>query len=326
MTKEESTDFSSGTAQALRRAGQVMRQTERGDVHGLYDACRAALTHVSDIDACYIGHFRETNRLVIPYLYNCGQAGSPDVTSFGDFGLSHWMRSWRKTYTYAQDQGRLIHAGRAFADTPVRDAVVAPLFDHDGSVGGMLAALSYSPGHFTAEQVHAVEWLARQLRRAISRDTEDLSDLNLVATGSEAVLDRSADLVHAISDRLLRLRQRVDQAVHDLDTGAVSDATERLREVSALCERFDTELALLATEPGAVPMPPAALTVRETDVTRLIVQEGLSNAEIGERLVISEKTVKAHLSHVFQKVGITQRSELRYIAASLGLGPPATPK
>ncbi|MBO1753716.1 response regulator transcription factor [Allobranchiibius sp. CTAmp26] len=240
--------------------------------------------------------------------------------SFGEFGLSHWLRTWSKTYTFSQDRGRLIHAGKSFGNPLVQDAVVAPLMEPDGTVSGMLAALSYTTERFTAETVGVVEWLARQLRRAISRDAEDTTDLDLVTAGPDTALDRSADLVHAISDRLGRLKLQVDQSTVALDAGDGEAAADQLRSISLLCERFNTELALLATEPGAASGPQAPLTDREIAVARLIVLEGLSNSEIASRLVISEKTVKTHLSHVFQKVGVSQRSELRYVAGAMVLG------
>jgi LuxR family maltose regulon positive regulatory protein len=52
-----------------------------------------------------------------------------------------------------------------------------------------------------------------------------------------------------------------------------------------------------------------ALTKRELEVARLAAQ-GLSNREIAERLIITERTVKAHLTEVFQKLGISRRSQL----------------
>jgi predicted ATPase/DNA-binding CsgD family transcriptional regulator len=52
-----------------------------------------------------------------------------------------------------------------------------------------------------------------------------------------------------------------------------------------------------------------SLTPTEVDVVRLAAQ-GLTNPEIGERLFISRGTVKTHLSHVFAKLGIANRSEL----------------
>jgi len=64
------------------------------------------------------------------------------------------------------------------------------------------------------------------------------------------------------------------------------------------------------------------LTV-EREVVRLAV-EGLSNPEIGARLYMSRSTVKTHLSHVFAKVGVANRTELA-AAAPDNLHQPSSP-
>jgi DNA-binding CsgD family transcriptional regulator/tetratricopeptide (TPR) repeat protein len=51
------------------------------------------------------------------------------------------------------------------------------------------------------------------------------------------------------------------------------------------------------------------VTSREMDVL-LLVRDGLSNAEIAERLFMSPRTVETHVSHLFQKTGITNRGRL----------------
>jgi DNA-binding CsgD family transcriptional regulator len=58
----------------------------------------------------------------------------------------------------------------------------------------------------------------------------------------------------------------------------------------------------------------AALTPAERDVVRL-VSEGLGNKDIGTRLFISPRTVQAHLTHVYTKLGLTSRVQLVQQAA-----------
>jgi DNA-binding CsgD family transcriptional regulator len=58
----------------------------------------------------------------------------------------------------------------------------------------------------------------------------------------------------------------------------------------------------------------ASLTPPEVRVVELAVQ-GLTNAEIGERMFISWGTAKVHLSHVYAKLGVRNRSELAALAA-----------
>jgi DNA-binding NarL/FixJ family response regulator len=62
----------------------------------------------------------------------------------------------------------------------------------------------------------------------------------------------------------------------------------------------------------------AQLTVRELSVLRLVA-EGLNNRAIGERLRISEGTVKVHVAHLFDKLGATSRTDVVATAVRKGL-------
>jgi HD-GYP domain-containing protein (c-di-GMP phosphodiesterase class II) len=62
----------------------------------------------------------------------------------------------------------------------------------------------------------------------------------------------------------------------------------------------------------------AGLTRREVEVLRLLAQ-GLSNAEIASRLVISRKTVGHHIEHIYAKTGTTNRALASLFAANHGL-------
>lgn len=66
------------------------------------------------------------------------------------------------------------------------------------------------------------------------------------------------------------------------------------------------------------PEQPEALTERETDVLRLVAQ-GMANKEIASSLSIGEKTVKTHVSHVLQKLGVQSRTQAALYAARIGL-------
>ncbi|TDC47748.1 response regulator transcription factor [Actinomadura sp. KC345] len=66
---------------------------------------------------------------------------------------------------------------------------------------------------------------------------------------------------------------------------------------------------------------PVALTAREVDVLRAVA-DGLSNAEIGRRLVIAEATVKTHLLRVFAKLDVSDRTHAVVVAMDRGLLPP----
>ena len=67
------------------------------------------------------------------------------------------------------------------------------------------------------------------------------------------------------------------------------------------------------------PIPSSSqLSPREADIIRLIAQ-GLSNRDIGQRLVLSEKTVKNHVSRIFSKLHFTARSQAAVHAVRNGL-------
>lgn len=85
-------------------------------------------------------------------------------------------------------------------------------------------------------------------------------------------------------------------------------------EGGALDVRAAVEWARRARGPRRRPSSGwAGLTPAERSVVRLAA-EGLSNPDIGARLFMSRSTVKTHLSHVYAKLGVTNRTELAALA------------
>jgi DNA-binding NarL/FixJ family response regulator len=85
-------------------------------------------------------------------------------------------------------------------------------------------------------------------------------------------------------------------------------------------------IATTTYQPAPEPSSPSAtelpdgLTPREAEVLKLIAA-GLSNAEIAERLFVSEATVKSHVNHLFPKIGARDRAQAVGYAYRHGFSP-----
>ena len=91
----------------------------------------------------------------------------------------------------------------------------------------------------------------------------------------------------------------------------------------AVTRRLISEFARLRPTAPAPPAAVAELTPRETEVLRLLA-EGLSNPEIASRLVITEETVKTHVSRVLHKLGLRDRAQAVVLAYESGLVRPGS--
>jgi len=99
-----------------------------------------------------------------------------------------------------------------------------------------------------------------------------------------------------------------------LKDAAVDELTSAIREV----HEGRTRVAPAVAAKLADRMTQVQLTMRELAVLRLLA-DGKTNKEIGAALSIAEGTVKVHLTHLFEKLGVSNRTEAMAAAARRGL-------
>jgi non-specific serine/threonine protein kinase len=133
-------------------------------------------------------------------------------------------------------------------------------------------------------------------------------------TGGRLGRNATAEGLHARAEELVRdaLGAERYRALHD--QGAAYPLEEIVRLATADADALppyppDAQAGAQAVlvPPPSPPVP--ALTSRELEIAGL-VGEGLSNRQIAERLVISKRTVDAHIEHIYGKLGVSSRVQL----------------
>lgn len=157
-----------------------------------------------------------------------------------------------------------------------------------------------------------------------------------LAEGSLTAARESLDAAaHEWDDRGRRwegMWARLDLAAANLRSNRYAEAMTLVREVQVAAATLDSgpllrraeQLAGLAKGRGSELEPWHPLTVREFEVAQKIAQ-GLTNAEIGEELFVSPKTVSAHVEHILAKLGVARRTEIAAWVAHIRAESQATP-
>jgi DNA-binding NarL/FixJ family response regulator len=167
-------------------------------------------------------------------------------------------------------------------------------------------------------QVVATATNGAALLEAVQQNTPDVvvMDLKLPEFDGIACLDRIRQaglpvrvlILTAFSDgesMLRALEHEADGFV--LKTDPPSQTIAAIHQVAHGQMVFPSVVRQWLTERHR-PAPEAELSDREREVL-VLVAEGLTNAQIAEQLSVSESTVKFHLQHVFEKLGVTNRTE-----------------
>ncbi|MFF1747882.1 LuxR C-terminal-related transcriptional regulator [Streptomyces mirabilis] len=163
--------------------------------------------------------------------------------------------------------------------------------------------------------------------------------------GSKAATDRIGKLSEISDGALSKVRARYSFAVLRESPDELLEASRELGDAGAdllaaesayaayvaLMRRGDSRRGAMmkniassfaekcqgARTPGILSSTVPILTKRETEIA-MLVSQGLSTAEVAERLVISRRTVDNHLQNIYNKLGITSRRSLRTALGCMG--------
>ena len=212
-------------------------------------------------------------------------------------------------------EGTTVHAGGAAMTEPGRS--------RPGGAGRRPRRGPHRPGPAARRAPATSRWSARPATaprpRGRPRTRPDVVVMDLQMPGVDGVAATRSILAEELGAEVVVLTSFSDNAriVAALDAGAVGyllkdadpeDLIEGIRAVSRGGSPLHPKVArqLLTARQAA----PAAvdLTPREREVLAL-VRAGLANKQIARRLGISERTVKAHLTSVFQRIGVTDRTQ-----------------
>jgi DNA-binding NarL/FixJ family response regulator len=196
--------------------------------------------------------------------------------------------------------------------------------DHTVMRAGVVALLADEPGVVIVgeagngrEAVELVEALAPDLALIDLR----MPVLDGVAATAEIVAGKAPTRVLILTTYDTDVE--IERAVEAGAIGYLLKDTTREQLVDAIraAARGETVLAPKVAERlvARIRRPaPVSLTGRELDVLNAVA-DGLSNADIGKRLVIGEATVKTHLLRVFAKLDVSDRTHAVVVALERGL-------
>ena len=151
-------------------------------------------------------------------------------------------------------------------------------------------------------------------------------------TGAAGALWQRTGLRVSGNPNLEEFHQEAERAIDEV-LGAERSSLLRRRGAAAPLDQVvrlaiggADDLAPPDTRPARQTELPGGLTVREHEIA-MLVADGLSNREIAHRLVISKRTVDAHIEHIFGKLGVSSRVQLatwlrRALARGSGGCPP----
>ena len=199
--------------------------------------------------------------------------------------------------------------------------------DHPLMRGAIRAAVEKVwPGHAIVEVEDAAAAKAEMLAGDVDLATLDMQDSNGLSVLMELRKLCPAVPVVVISAsedaRVVAGARELGASGFIAKTAPLATMTEALRQVS------EGDLAFPGTGPGSgdsaddITARLASLTPAQTRILRYVSQ-GLLNKQVAYEMNISEATVKAHITAIFRRLGVTNRTQAVLVARQLDVGDPS---
>jgi NarL family two-component system response regulator LiaR len=197
--------------------------------------------------------------------------------------------------------------------------------DHSVVRQGLKMFLALDPGlEVVGEAANGSE--ALRLARELEPDVVLMDLLMPVMDGVAAteVIRRELPEIEVIALTSVLEDQAIFKAMRAGATGYLlkdTESDELCRSIKAAAAgqvQLSPQVAARLMQEVHVPESPESLTKRETEVLRLLAQ-GKANKGIAAALVVSEKTVKTHVSNILSKLGVPSRTQAALYAVRVGL-------
>ena len=158
----------------------------------------------------------------------------------------------------------------------------------------------------------------------------DVVLMDLVMPGGTSGVDATREVLAACpnakvvaltsfgEDRLVHETLRAGAIGYLMKDVSADELAEAVRAAHAGRSTLAPKAADALVRSVSSPPPAVALTARERQVLKLMA-DGLTNADIAERLVIGVATVKTHVSSIIAKLGVSTRTEASSLAIRRGL-------
>ncbi|OKH83001.1 transcriptional regulator [Mycobacterium sp. ST-F2] len=312
----ESDAVGDAVAKAIALQMQVQALAYRGDICAADAGGRDALHAAGEAGGIYLGvaYCAVTNAALaagdVAAAAAASRAGWPDMSLQPDVAA---------TFIAPMVQVALAEGDLSTALRLADDAVGTTNGWHKMVALTLRSRVAMAQGQFgqAERDLHAALVCGAEVQAALG--IPDVIDC-LAAVAADAGNQREAvrlfGAASAMRQRTGEVRFRIYQADYDASIAALRDALGESDFASVWDEgaalSWGEAIAYAQRGRGERKRPAtgwASLTPTELDVVRL-VNEGLSNKDIGTRLFVSPRTVQTHLTHVYNKLGLTSRMQL----------------